>query len=80
MVPGVVEGESVLISTAMVAASNPATAGLVTPLLTAAEALPVVAGAGVIGATAGHLTREEPVAAGAGEDTANTVGLGIGYA
>ncbi len=74
MVPGVVETEMGLTGLA-VAASTSAPA-LVTPLLTAAEAVPVVAGAAVIGAGAGHLARAGASALGADEGTANTVGLG----
>jgi len=60
----------------VLASSHAATTGLVTPLLTAAEALPVVAAAGVVGAGAGHLVRAGASAAGAGEQTANGLGLG----
>src|SRR5262249_42743918 len=67
MVPGVAEGEAVLAGAAISASASPATAGLVTPLLTAAEALPVAAGAGVIGDGAGHLVRAGALAAGATE-------------
>ena len=74
MVPGVVETEAGLTGAAM-AASTTAPA-LVTPLLTAAEAVPVVAGAAVLGAGAGQLARAGAAAAGADADTAAGIGLG----
>jgi RHS repeat-associated protein len=74
MVPGVVEGEMGLTGAAVLASSH--APGLVTPLLTAAEALPVVAGAAVIGAGVGHLVRAGASAAGADTQTANGLGLG----
>lgn len=76
VVPGVVEGEAVLGSLAYAAAGHAATAPLVAPLLTAAEALPVVAGVGVVGAAAGHLARAAASEAGASQDTANGIGFG----
>ena len=76
MVPGVVEAELGLTGAAMYASSYSLTSGLVTPLLTAAEAVPVVAGAGVLGAGAGHLARAGAEALGADQSTAVGVGLG----
>lgn len=75
-VPGVAEGEAGLIGLAGLAAGHSATAGLVTPLLTAAEALPVAAGAGVGGAVAGHLVRAGLEEAGVSHETASTIGFG----
>ena len=49
---------------------------MVTPLLTAAEAVPVVAGVGVVGAGAGHAARYGASQLGASQSTADTVGLG----
>jgi hypothetical protein len=72
----VAEGEAGLIGLAVAAAGHQATAGLVTPLLTAAEALPVAAGAGVGGAVAGHLVRAGLEQAGVSHETASTVGFG----
>ena len=60
---------------AYLAAGHTATAGLVAPLMTAAEAMPVAAGVGVVGAGAGHAARALASAAGASEDTANGVGF-----
>jgi len=74
MVPGVVEGEMALTGAAMLASTHAPV--LVTPLLTAAEALPVVAGAAVIGAGAGHLARAGASALGADDSTATGIGLG----
>lgn len=76
VVPGVAEAETVLVGVAGVAASSPATVGLVTPLLTAAEAVPVAAGVGVVGAGVGHAARYVASEAGASTETANTIGLG----
>jgi len=74
MVPGVVETETALTGAAVtLIATAPS---LVTPLLTAAEAVPVVAGAAIIGAGAGQLARAGASAAGADPTTANTIGLG----
>lgn len=78
IVPGVVEGEAVLLGAAGLAASSPATVGLVAPLMTAAQALPVAAGVGVVGAASGHLVRaglEE-----AGVDRGAAAGIGFGAA
>jgi hypothetical protein len=76
VVPGVAEGELALGSAAYLAAGSQLTAPLVTPLLTAAEALPVAAGVGVVGAGAGHAARLGAAALGADEQTANVVGFG----
>ena len=75
-IPLVAEGEAVLLGAAYYASGNAATAALVTPLVTAAQALPVAAGVGVVGAGAGHAARYAASQAGAGEQTANTIGLG----
>jgi RHS repeat-associated protein len=74
-VPGVAEGEAALTTAAYYAAQTSWASGAVTPLLTAAETLPVAAGAGVVGAAAGHAVRAAALAAGASEETANTIGL-----
>ncbi|HSH79930.1 MAG TPA: RHS repeat-associated core domain-containing protein, partial [Herpetosiphonaceae bacterium] len=76
IVPGVVEAEMGLTAAAMAASSHAATTSLVTPLLTAAEAVPVVAGAAVLGAGAGHLARAGATAVGADAGTATGIGLG----
>ncbi len=76
MVPGVAETEIALGSAAMAAMSHPATVALAQPLMTAAEAVPVVAGVGIVGAATGHLARAVASEAGASPETANTVGLG----
>ena len=75
-VPGVAEGEAALMTAAYYAAQTTWATAAVTPLMTAAEALPVAAGAGVVGAAAGHAARAAALAAGASEETANTIGLG----
>jgi hypothetical protein len=75
-VPGVVEGEALLFSAAAAAGSHAVTAPLAAPLLGAAEALPVVAGVGVVGAVAGHAARAGAKELGADEATADTIGLG----
>jgi RHS repeat-associated protein len=75
VVPGVVEGEIVLTSAAGLAAQTTVTAPLVTPLLTAAEALPVVAGVGVVGAGAGHAVRAGASALGASDQDAKVLGF-----
>ena len=75
LVPGVAEGEIALTSAAYAASSSTLTAPLVTPLLTAAQALPVAAGVGVVGAGAGHAARMGAAALGASEETANVVGF-----
>ena len=76
MVPGVVEGEVVLMSTAAAASMSPATVGLVTPLMTAAQALPVVAVTGVVGAGTGQVVRDIAQRAGANQRTSEGIGLG----
>jgi RHS repeat-associated protein len=75
-VPFVAETEAALVSTAYLAAGHTATAPLVSPLLATAEAVPVVAGVGVVGAGAGHAARYGASQLGASQETANTVGLG----
>jgi RHS repeat-associated protein len=75
MIPGVAEGEAALLGAAGLAASHTATVGLVAPLMTAAEALPVAAGVGVVGAGAGHLARAGASALGASQETADGVGF-----
>jgi hypothetical protein len=62
------------------AAGNPATVGLVTPLMTAAEALPVAAGVGIVGAGAGHLARAGLEQAGVSHETASGVGFAAAIA
>jgi RHS repeat-associated protein len=76
VVPGVVEGEAGLMGLAYMAAGNPATVGAVAPLMTAAEALPVAAGVGVVGAGTGHLVRAGLEEAGVDHDTASGIGFG----
>jgi hypothetical protein len=75
-VPFVAEAEVVLMSGAGLAASHTATASLAAPLMTAAEAVPVVAGVGVVGAGAGHIARAGASYAGADAQTADTIGFG----
>jgi len=79
-VPGVAEAEGVLVSGAWasVAATPyvPAAANLTTPLLGAAEALPVVAGAGLVGAAAGHVARAGAEYLGASKTTSKGIGFG----
>jgi hypothetical protein len=52
--------------------------------MTAAEAVPVVAGVGVVGAGAGHVVRYVASEAGASQDTADSLGfvgaVGVGAA
>jgi hypothetical protein len=79
-VPGVVEGEAALMGAAGLAAGNPLTVGLVAPLMTAAEALPVAAGVGVVGAASGHLVRAGLEEAGVDHDTASGIGFGAAIA
>jgi hypothetical protein len=74
MVPGVVEAEMGLTGLAAVASTH--APALVTPLLTAAEAVPVIAGAAVIGAGVGQLARAGASAAGADASTSTGIGLG----
>jgi hypothetical protein len=71
-VPCVVEGEAALGTAAYLASSYTATSGLAAPLMTAAQALPVVAGAGVVGGVVGHGARALATEAGASQETANT--------
>jgi RHS repeat-associated protein len=75
IVPGVAEGESALLGTAVAASNYTLTESLVTPLISAAEAFPVAAGAGAVGATAGHLARGGLEAAGVDKQTATAVGF-----
>jgi len=74
-VPGVAEGEAALMGAAYLA-YNVGARALVSPLMTAAEALPVAAGAGVGGALAGHAVRAGLEAAGVSHETATQVGFG----
>jgi RHS repeat-associated protein len=80
VVPGVAEVEMVLIGAAGIAAGNLATVGLVAPLMTAAEALPVAAGVGVVGAGTGHLVRAGLEEAGVSHETASGIGFGAAIA
>src|SRR5260221_8759193 len=73
---GVGEVGATLVSLAFTAAKYAATSSLYTPLMGAAEALPVAAGAGVVGAGAGHLVRAGLEQAGVDKGTAATVGFG----
>jgi hypothetical protein len=75
VVPGVAEAEAGLLGLAGVAAGHSATVGLVAPLMTAAEAVPVAAGVGVVGAGTGLAVRAAAEELGASRDTANGVGL-----
>jgi RHS repeat-associated protein len=80
VVPGVAEGEMALMGAAGLAAGNLATVGLVAPLMTAAEALPVAAGVGVVGAGTGHLVRAGLEEAGVSHETASGIGFGAAIA
>ena len=79
-VPFVAEGEAALMGAAGLAAQSPVTVGLVSPLMTAAEALPVAAGVGVVGAGAGHAVRVGLEKAGVDKDTATGIGFGAAVA
>jgi RHS repeat-associated protein len=86
VVPGVVEAEAALVSGAYVASGYTATAPLVTPLLTAAEAVPIVGGGLVAGAVGGNLVEagarelgaSDEVAQGSGAVGAILTGAGVG--
>ena len=78
--PLVAEAEAVLIGAAGAATSSPVTAPLVAPLMTAAEALPVAAGVGVVGAGSGHLVRAGLESAGVDKSTAAGIGFGTAIA
>jgi hypothetical protein len=80
LVPGVVEGEAALMGAAGLAAQSSLTVGLVSPLMTAAEALPVASGVGIVGAGAGHLVRVGLEKAGVDKDTATGIGFGAAVA
>lgn len=80
LVPGVAEGEAALMGAAGLAAQSQLTVGLVSPLMTAAEALPVAAGVGVVGAGAGHLVRAGLEKAGVDKDVATGIGFGAAVA
>ena len=73
-VPGVVEAETALVGSAYVASGYTATAPLVTPLLTAAEAVPVVGGSLVAGGVVGNLAEGGARALGASERVAEESG------
>ncbi|WP_018440979.1 SpvB/TcaC N-terminal domain-containing protein [Trinickia symbiotica] len=75
-IPGVVEGEAALMGAAYAAAGHAATRALVAPLMTASEALPVAAAAGVLGAGTGHVVRAGLEQAGVSHETASQVGFG----
>ena len=85
-VPGVVEAEAVLVGGAYYAAGSTMTAPLVTPLLTAAEAVPIVGGSLVVGAIGGNLAEagarklgaSDRVAEGSGAVGAMLTGAGVG--
>lgn len=84
-VPGVVEAEAALTGGAYIAYAT-GNAALVTPLLTAAEAVPVVGGSLVAGAVVGNLAEagarklgaSEDVAQGSGAVAAMLTGAGVG--
>ncbi|HEX9200978.1 MAG TPA: SpvB/TcaC N-terminal domain-containing protein [Acidobacteriaceae bacterium] len=75
-VPGIAELEASLISLGWWTAGTSTFASWSAPLMGAAEALPVAAGAGIGGAAAGLGARELARAAGASEETSNAIGFG----
>jgi hypothetical protein len=85
VVPGVVEAELGLQGAAYVAYTSGAPA-LVTPLMTAAEAVPIVGGSALVGGVVGNLAESgarslgasEPVAEGTGALAAGLTGAGVG--
>lgn len=79
-VPFVAETEAVLVSGSYLAASSATTAPLAAPLMAAAEATPIVAGAGVVGAGVGHVARAGASYAGADQTTADVIGFGAAVA
>ncbi len=76
VVPGVAEAEVGLVGAAYYASQSAATAPLVTPLLTAAEAVPIVGGGLVAGGVAGNLYENAATSLGASETTAKASGIG----
>ena len=74
-VPGVVEAETALVGAAYYASGSAATAPLVTPLLTAAEAVPIVGGGLVAGAIGGNLYEEAATSMGASKVVAKGSGV-----
>jgi RHS repeat-associated protein len=74
--PMVVEAEVFLLGLAGLAAGSEYTASLVAPLVTAAEAVPVAAGVGVVGAGAGHAARYGAEELGASRAASEGIGLG----
>lgn len=75
-VPGVAEGEAVLVGAAYYASGSATTAPLVAPLLTAAEAVPIVGGGVVAGGVAGNLYENAATSLGASEKVAKGTGIG----
>jgi hypothetical protein len=73
-VPGVAEAESALVGGAYLASSSSLTAPLVTPLMTAAEGVPIVGGSVVVGATVGNLAEAGAKAMGASKEVAEGTG------
>jgi hypothetical protein len=80
MIPGVAELEASFLSLAYWAAGNSVTASFTGALMTAAEATPVVAGIGVVGAGTGALVRAGLEEAGVDHDVANGIGFGAAVA
>jgi len=86
LVPGVIEAETALVGGAMLASGHAATVSLVTPLLTAAEAVPIVGGSLVAGGVVGNLAEEgarslgasESVSEASGAIAAGLTGAGVG--
>jgi hypothetical protein len=86
LVPGVAEAETLLAGAAYYAVGSDVTLPLVAPLLTAAEAVPVVGGGAAAGAFAGNAYEEaasslgasKPVAAGAGVGGSILSGAAVG--
>jgi RHS repeat-associated protein len=76
VVPGVAETEVGLVGAAYYASQSAATAPLVTPLLTAAEAVPIVGGGLVAGGVAGNLYENAATSLGASKTTARGAGIG----
>ena len=76
VVPGVAEAEIGLIGAAYYASQTAATAPLVTPLLTAAEAVPIVGGGLVAGGVAGNLYENAATSLGASSTVAKGTGIG----
>jgi hypothetical protein len=75
VVPLAAEAETVLLNAAYRASGSSVTSPLVTPLLTAAAAVPVVAGVAAIGVGTGHAVRAGAEALGANAADANILGL-----